>query len=269
MAVTSTRSRWPNRLTGPPRAFWRYPKIGRMTAAHGDRLRRPQGGVRVVEDRGANARPRRAALRARALSLLRARLAAARTSNTSNASLTARGAAVRPDHRVRVDRRSAGRRVQSAGRRSLRRGAGAPARDRLARGRRDYRVRGYLAAAGRSAAARTFPGCGTSTTTTELRALRITGEEAGGRGAATPGASPTSRCCAGSPAPAWTGSRLSCAIRRGPLEPDARPPRGDAASRPPEAASAARARAAAPERRRAARPVRPPAEAVRNSALTD
>ena len=55
---------------------------------------------------------------------------------SSNASLTT-AAPVRPDHRVRFDRRPAGRRVQPAGGQPLGRGAGAPAGARVARGRRE------------------------------------------------------------------------------------------------------------------------------------
>ena len=75
-------------------------------------------------------------------------------------------------------------------------------------GAANYRVRGYLAAQvirGRTHISWVWDVYDGD----KLRTLRITGEEPAAAAAPTRGASPTRRCCAGSPAPAWTGSRPS------------------------------------------------------------
>ena len=67
-----------------------------------------------------------------------------------------------------------------------------------------YRVRGYLAAKVSERPDDDLVGLGRVSTANQQRALRITGEETAEGRRAMPGPSPTTRCCAGSPATAWT-----------------------------------------------------------------
>ena len=165
-------------------AVWRYPnrcRRRRGTWRH-DRPRRIRRGVSGWSG-DFSARVARFVGRGIVAALLAACAAGCSETTSSNVALTS--GAFRPDHRVRIDRRPAGRRVQPAGRQHLqprRRRASVAIASR--EGAANYRVRGYLAAQVDPRPHAYLLGRGTSTTTTKLRTLRIAGEEpAAARGA--------------------------------------------------------------------------------------
>ena len=117
---------------------------------------------------------------------------------------------VRPDPRVRIDRRPAA--GVSTTRRQSQRG-GASARQIAVVSRPEPRPIACAAMCRRRSSRdkTTFAWVWDVYDADKLRTLRITGEEpaVAPAAAATPGPPPTSRCCAGSRATAWTGSRPS------------------------------------------------------------
>jgi hypothetical protein len=184
--VTSMRLHWCNKRDWTRRRIWRYPKRLRLTreSREGGMTARTgsQGGVTGGQELAARAGAHCCRRGVPPRSVACARPAAARPHRpTPPSRLGASG----PDHRVRFDRRPAGRRVQPAGRQPLRRGAGRQLALASREGAANYRVRGYLAAQvirGRTQS----PGCWDVYDDDKLRACASPAREAGGRAGADP-----------------------------------------------------------------------------------
>ena len=224
----------------------------------------------MTVDRGLRQRASaRLALRGVAAALLVVCAAGCSETTSSNVSLSAAGSSG-PTIAFEFDRRPAGRRVQPAGRQHVRRGAGAPAGDRVARGRGELPGARLSRRPGDPRADAYFLGLG-RVRRRKVRALRIRGEEAGGRAGSDPwGIADEAMLRRIARA---SVDRIAAFLRnpdgpapptsRSPMRPSRNPSKGRAAGR------AARRGRGRPARPKTARTLGRPADPLRDIALTD